>query len=106
MGQFKSTYTSPHSTSISVRAHAASAATKPSPAAPQVERTDLAQASVNLAQASKTTPRGRGTGRRFTKATAAGAAVARAQRLAPEQRQEIARRAASARWGGKKAAGS
>ncbi len=43
--------------------------------------------------------RGRGAGRRFTKVTAAGAAVARAQALAPERRQAIARRAASARWG-------
>ena len=56
----------------------------------------------DLAQAPKTTPRrGRGAGRRFTKATAAGAAVARAQRLAPERRREIASRAASTRWSGK-----
>jgi hypothetical protein len=53
-----------------------------------------------LAQASKIAPRrGRGAGRRFTKTTAAGAAVARAQHLTPEQRQDIARRAASTRWG-------
>jgi hypothetical protein len=56
-----------------------------------------------LAQASKPTSTGRGTGRRFTKASAAGAATARAKSLAPEQRRDIARQAAVARWGGRAA---
>jgi hypothetical protein len=68
--------------------------------APKAER--LAQASVPGASTDQPVlRRGRGAGRRFTKVTAAGAAVARAQALAPERRQSIARRAASARWGGK-----
>lgn len=75
-------------------------------AAVPVERTPKvrkAGASIPvLAQASPASPRGRGAGRRFTKATAAGAATARAKSLAPEQRQDIARRAASTRWGGRK----
>jgi hypothetical protein len=49
--------------------------------------------------------RGRGVGRTFTKATGRAAGLrggtARAKSLAPEQRQDIARRGASARWGGK-----
>ena len=55
-----------------------------------------------LAQASKVqgvTRRGRGVGRRFTKVTAVGAAVARAQHLPPERRREIALAASAARWG-------
>jgi len=51
----------------------------------------LAQASVPGASTDQPVlRRGRGVGRRFTKATAVGAAVARAQCLAPEKRQAIA----------------
>ncbi len=57
-----------------------------------------------LAQASSKT-RGRGAGRRFTKATAAGAAAARSKNLSSEQCQDIARRAAAARWGKAKGGG-
>ncbi len=53
---------------------------------------------------------GRGPGRMFTKTTGREAGLrggtVRSQRLAPEQRQDIARRAASARWGGKQKAGA
>jgi len=66
----------------------------------KLERSCLAQAPK--ASAPGVLPRGRGAGRQFTKATAAGAAVARAQRLTPERRREIALAAAAARWGGKK----
>ena len=101
-------YKSPNSQSIAARIRVAPAAAKsvapapmPKVEAPKARKAVAAGASMPaLAQASKTTsPRGRGIGRRFTKATAVGAAVARAQPLAPEQRQDIARRAASARWG-------
>jgi len=68
--------------------------------APKAER--LAQASVPGASTDQPVlRRGRGAGRRFTRATAAGAASARSKSLAPEQRQAIARRGAAARWGGK-----
>ena len=62
--------------------------------APKVERKPrLAQAFPGVPQ------RGRGAGRRFTKVTAVGAAVARAQHLTPERRREIALAASAARWG-------
>jgi hypothetical protein len=50
-------------------------------------------------------PAGRGPGLVFSEATGRAAGlrggIARAKSLAPEKRQDIARRAASARWGGK-----
>ena len=62
--------------------------------APKVERKPrLAQAFPGVPQ------RGRGAGRRFTKVTAVGAAVARAQHLTPERRREIALAASAARRG-------
>jgi hypothetical protein len=117
MGQFRSSYVPQYSALISARAHLAPASATSTESAPKLERVAtverkverLAQASVPGAStdqpvgcgAAGVLRRGRGAGRRFTKVTAAGAAVARAQALAPEQRQDIARRAASARWGRK-----
>ncbi len=102
-----------HSQLFSARAHTAPASakvpsTEPAPKLERVAKVErkaerLAQASVPGASTDQPVPRrGRGVGRPFTKSTASGAAVARAQRLAPEQRQDIARRAASTRWGRKK----
>jgi len=114
MGQFRSSYVPQYSALISARAHTAPAAAKVQIATPEsapklervakVERNAERLAQAQLSGASTDQPvlrRGRGAGRRFTKVTAAGAAVARAQALAPEQRQDIARRAAASRWGGK-----
>jgi hypothetical protein len=120
MGEFKGTgYVSPYTAKLTDRGHKVPAAATPSSPEPvpapkpaveraaKVERKAERLAQAFVPGASTDQPvlrRGRGAGRRFTKATAVGAAVARAQRLAPERRREIAQAAASTRWGGKRKA--
>lgn len=70
--------------------------------ASKVERAEVQRAGVKQVLNARS---GRGPGRMFTKATGRAAGQrggrARSKNLAPEQRQDIARRAAASRWGGK-----
>jgi hypothetical protein len=75
---------------------------EPAPA-PKFEAVEAPSAGVK--QVLNARSAGRGPGRVFSEATGRAAGLrggtARAKSLAPEQRQDIARRGATARWGGK-----
>ena len=104
MGTFRSTFKPQYSAALADRAHTVPAAAKtssPEPT-PKLEPVEAPRAAAKQALNARV---GRGPGRMFTKATGRAAGLrggqARSKSLAPEKRQDIARRAAASRWGGK-----
>ena len=86
-------------------AEAAAKAPQPAVVAPAPKFEPVEAPCAGVKQVLNARSAGSGPGRMFTKTTGRAAGLrggtARSKSLAPEQRQAIARRAASARWGGK-----